>query len=502
MHLIRTVFFVDLQPKIQKFNLKMNIKRRDIFKIFIPLFIMNFAFFGTAFSQATGSLFMLQDNFHSQILNPSYKRTDNAIIISIVGLAGSTVGNSGNFKFSDILVKDQTGKTGMDFKQFYDAGNTESSVVDWSSIPVVFVSIPLSEGRLSIYLKEQIQSSLNFNTTMQQFPDFGNITSYNTDNIDYSGMGYRELAVGYARDINENISIGIRGKILFGAVFIDVNDWSFGVNTTLNGDSLELTHKGPGRLMIPVTTKLDDNKIVRYMEGKNAVGKYLSSYHNPGLGIDLGATFTINEKSSLTVSTTDLGAIWFRHNTMDIEQNFSHVFDNPELNDYLESSNEGEYFNPYNLILKTKDEIPKLYRPQVDTAGFVQGLVPKTSLHYQYYFSERLSFGATNQSAFYKNNFLNILTVSGLQNRGNFSIFESVNLYGLKTVTVGAGIQYEGRFGQIFAAADNIFAVIQPTKNESFSFSVGISLLINKTAEKKISKGNFSPHFPFYENKK
>ncbi len=95
-----------------------------------------------------------------------------------------------------------------------------------------------------------------------------------------------------------------------------------------------------------------------------------------------------------------------------------------------------------------------------------------------------------------------MLTVSGLQNRGNFSIFESVNLYGLKTITVGAGVQYEGRFGQIFAAADNLFAVIQPTKNESFSFSVGISMLINKTAEKKITSGKFSPHFPFYENRK
>ncbi|MCF6358937.1 MAG: DUF5723 family protein, partial [Draconibacterium sp.] len=189
----------------------MNIKRLNIFNIIIPLFILNFAFFGTAFSQATGSLFMLQENFHSQILNPSYKRTDNAIVISIVGLAGSTLGNSGNFEFADMLVKDQTGNTGVDFKQFYDAGNTESSVVDWSSIPVVFVGIPLSEGRLSIYFKEQIQSSLNFNTTKHEFPDFRNITSYNTDNIDYSGMGYRELAVGYARTINENISMGIRG---------------------------------------------------------------------------------------------------------------------------------------------------------------------------------------------------------------------------------------------------------------------------------------------------
>ena len=241
--------------------------------------------------------------------------------------------------------------------------------------------------------------------------------------------------------------------------------------------------------------------MVRSIDGENSVEKYLSSFHNPGLGIDLGATINLNKKSWLSIAATDLGAIWFRHNTMNIEQNSSYEFNDSELSDYTENDNASGYFDPYNLILKTKDEIPYLYRPYVDTTSFVQGLVPKTSIHYQYILSNRLSFGITNQTAFYKKNILNVISVSALQKRGNLSIFESVNLYGINTITIGGGLQYEGRFGQVFASTDNLLAVYQPMKNKSFSFSVGISLLLNKPAEKKISNGNFSPYFPFYENK-
>lgn len=428
-------------------------------------------------------------------------RNDDAIVISIVGLAGATVGNSGNFIISDIITKNQFGKKIVNFEHFYNTGNIESSIVNWSSIPVVFVGIPLAEGRLNIYFNEHFQSSANLNITEKEFPDFENIKSYNTNDIIYSGMGYRELAVGYSRKINEKITVGIRGKVLFGAAFLETDNWTYEVNTAEKSDNLEVTHKGTGKLVLPIATKLDYNKMVRSIDGENLVGKYFSSFHNPGLGIDLGATFNLNEKSWLSIGATDLGAIWFRHNSMNIKQDIAYVFNNSKIDEYIEKGSAGNYFDPYNLILKTKDEIPYLYRPYVDTTNFVQGLVPKASIHYQYIYSDRLSFGVTNQTAFYKKNILNIFSVSSLQKRGNFSIFESVNLYGISTITIGGGLQYEGKFGQIFASTDNLLAIYQPTKNKSFSFSVGISLLLNKPEQKTNSSGNFSPHFPFYENK-
>ena len=88
-----------------------------------------------------------------------------------------------------------------------------------------------------------------------------------------------------------------------------------------------------------------------------------------------------------------------------------------------------------------------------------------------------------------------------MQKKGGLSVFESINAYGYNSLTFGAGFQYEGQFGQVFAATENLFAVYHPAKNKSFSFTLGISILFNKAKKSKKSDGNFDPYLPFYENK-
>lgn len=469
------------------------------------MLLLNGIICNNVFSQTTGSMYMLQENFYSQMLNPSYMRNDKAFVIAVPGLAGATIGNSGNFKISDLVVKDKSGNMVVDIDNFYKTGNLESSLKDWSTVPWVFIGFPVNDGMVSIYLKEQVQSSLGFKLKALEFFSNGNVPinyrSYNTGDFNYQGMAYRELAVGYVKNINEKINIGVRGKILFGAALAEVNNWNYGINTTANGDAVELTSNGTGRLSLPVPLILNEDNRILFMNSKNAVGKYLGTFHNPGLAVDFGATIYFNGKSWLSVSANDIGAIWFRHNTMNITQDGSYLFRGFDISNSIESKRSEGYINPFNLMLNTKDSIRNVYRAVVDTVNFVQTLVPKTALHYQYSFNEQFSIGVTNQSAFYKNSFLNILTISALQKAGNFSIFENINLYGINTVTFGAGVQYEGRFGQVFAVTDNLLAVYHPARNESFSMSVGISILLNKPVKDKNPQGSFLPHLPFYENR-
>ncbi len=459
-----------------------------------------------AFSQATGSMFMLQDNFQSQMLNPSYMRNDNAVVIAIPGLAGATIGNNGNFKISDLIVKSPSGKMVLDINNFYETGNSISTLKDWISIPLVFVGIPTDNGRISFYLKDQVQSALSFNISAMEFLDNGNVSSsyksYNTDNINYSGIEYRELAVGYAQNLNEKVNVGVRGKLLFGIIYAEMENWNYGINTSESGDAVELTSSGSGRISLPLPLELNvENRILRVI-GDNALGKYLGFFHNPGLAIDLGATIHLNERSWLSASANNLGAIWFRPNAMNIKQDASYTFRGFDISNSIDSKIGLGYIDPFNLILETKDSIRNVYRPVADTARFVQGLVPQTSFHYQYYFSDLFAGGLSNQTAFYKNSMLNIFTVSALQKKGNLSVFENVNLYGFNSITVGGGFQWEGKSWQVFAVTDNLFAVYHPAKNKSFSMSVGISILLNNATEKKISKGKFSPYLPFFDHKK
>jgi len=150
-----------------------------------------------------------------------------------------------------------------------------------------------------------------------------------------------------------------------------------------------------------------------------------------------------------------------------------------------------------------------VWHPKVLETSFLSGLGPKTVLHYQHAFSDYLSLGVTNQSAFQKNNFQNILTLSALQSWPNFSVFENVNLHGASDVSIGGGIQYEGNYAQFFLATDNIIAFYHPANNKTFSLTAGICILLNHKKETntepgdkgiKKRKGKTSPELPYYKN--
>jgi hypothetical protein len=450
-------------------------------------------------------------------------RTDNATVFTVVGFGGATIGNSSNFNLSDLLYKADDGAIGFDFDKLYNGKDSKYAINNWSTIPAIFVDIPFKNGRLNFSYKEKLESSLSFDLNEKRFEKDVNspatFKSYYSDNIKASGVGYHEVAVGYATQITENISVGARGKILFGAALADINDWSYGIDYTEKGDQIELRHKGTGTIEVPVTFYLSGENRVLAVNSEDAVKNYLGNFHNPGIGIDLGATIQLTEKSWMSISATDIGVIWFRHNTMDILQDTSFVFETYEdIHDYISYDGYPEgYVDPYDLIIQTKDEHPYLYRPLVDTIKTVQGLFPKIALHFQHNLYSNLSFAFTNQSAFYKQSFLNILTFSTLQKAGDFTFFQNINMYGTNSFTFGVGMQWECRYVQLFAVTDNVEAVFRPTHNKSFSMSAGIAFLLNKpnepkperkrsakgsSSKRKRTKGRVSPYLPFYKIKR
>jgi hypothetical protein len=91
----------------------------------------------------------------------------------------------------------------------------------------------------------------------------------------------------------------------------------------------------------------------------------------------------------------------------------------------------------------------------------------------------------------------------------NLSVFENINLHGASDVSVGGGIQFEGRYAQFFMATDNIIAFYHPANNKTFSITAGICILLNNKKEKDIDasnkgikkrKGKISPELPYYKH--
>ena len=290
-------------------------------------------------AQLPGHLFLLDDNFHSQMVNPSFQRNDDAVIIAFPGLSGLVLGNYGNTGINgfdyNLLPAEITGEPGF----FNNEGKTLSHLSEnlWS--PLVYVSIPAKAGRVSFYLKENAASWITFPGRSVLFFGNGNFPEtfqdYRSGNINAQLTGYLEAGFGITREVHSSLTAGIRGKLLFGSAFVRLDDWNFVVDPAENSQDILLSMSGTGKLSVPYPVIVDESGRMRLVDADRKIQQYLSNFSNPGLGVDAGFTWHRNESSQLTVTVADVGLIWFRKGSYRLSQRESDVFENLDMADVI-----------------------------------------------------------------------------------------------------------------------------------------------------------------------
>lgn len=493
-------------------------KNRCLPNIKLLVFVLAAMFLGKprVFAQNAGALLMMPENFSAQMLNPSYSHPNKKIMVAIPGLAGFSAWNSGNFKISDVITISEAGNPVLDIRHFSQNSRAKNFIGQQLSIPVLFVAVPTPKGAISFYYKENLYSFGKIGQEVIHYFASGNLDEnmqdFKTGNIDLGGFGYREFAFGYARDVGRRLAFGARAKLLFGSAHISLQGWQYSVQTSDNGHGIALGASGRGILSLPVPVVLNFDNRIATVESGNALTDYFTAFRNPGVAIDAGFSYRIDESRTFAGAVRDLGAIWLKSNTYRLEQNAGFYFQGYDiLNAARWTSGFREYPNPYYNILNTNDSIRSIFQPTADSTAIVLGLAPKTVLHFQQHLSEKLTIGISNQSVFRKNNFINILSANVLHNVGKFSFFEGINLHGISSLTVGAGLQYQGRAAQVFIAGNNIFAFYHPANNKTFHLAFGMCFLFGnkkndgngKASKSKAEKqqGNASKYLPFYREK-
>ena len=468
---------------------------------------------GKGNSQITGSLFLLPDNFYAQMYNPAYMRSDKAIEFSVAGLAGFSFMNQGSFKISD-LITTPNGSPVIDIKNFYENISADNYFRQDVAIPAAFVSIPSKKGVFSFYYKENVNSVLKFKKELIEYIINGNVAPeyriYNSEDISVLTSGYREFAFGYAKQKNKKFDFGARAKLLFAGALIDANKWNYNIETADDGTYINFISDGDGHMMLPLPMKLREDSTILSVDPDKAFKKFMSAYENKGFAIDLGITYRINKTNTFSAAVRDLGMIWYNYKSMTLTEKNQYGYIGFDWVHAVRFPEEPGYTNPLYLIDLLKDSIRNVWHPKVVNSNFKLAPAIKTVLHYKHDFSDNLSFGITDQSAFQKNDFQNILTLSALQTFPNLSVFENINLHGITNVSIGGGLQYEAKYAQFFLATDNIFAFYHPANNKSINITAGICILLNhekeidpeKQSKKGIKKrnGKISPHLPYYKH--
>jgi hypothetical protein len=195
-------------------------------------------------------------------------------------------------------------------------------------------------------------------TLLRDFQDSDNTNWKNfkmkTGGESLSMNAYTELGVGYAREINEKITVGGKVKILLGIGNLNMQINDIDIETrNLDGDLLDQAtwqNGGYGRVKVDAifessfagmkTLTNDNDEMAGYEFETYGIGGY-------GGAVDLGAAYQINDEMTVSAAVNDLGFISWSKNSnnvfsvnmerkydVDNYEDFTNIVENPDLFNY------------------------------------------------------------------------------------------------------------------------------------------------------------------------
>ena len=293
---------------------------------------------------------------------------------------------------------------------------------------------------------------------------------------------YAEVGVGLARNITSRLTVGARVKALLGVgnLRLDINNISVTSNLSgsenidWNNPTFEQLQNLRGSAEIKVDAVLENSsKLIELSEKDGVIDEIdfgtfgLAGY---GLGIDLGASYKLMDKLTLSASLLDLGFMkWSKKNTSvakaTADQSYN-LINSSERDEFVDKVSSGEVLN-FDMLNMTLDNSAQKDRSTSLTSTLVLGA------EYEL-LGDWLAVGALYTGRFAKPETLNELTFSANcrpKNNLNLALSYSVWQGSGKTFGVAA------KLGPIFVGTDYMFFG-KDTKN--LNAYIGFSIPLNK----------------------
>lgn len=373
--------------------------RKNI-KLLLVLFTINISSVVMAQNLNTG--YFDETFLYRHDLNPAFAADNEYVSAPIIGNAN--VGMRGNVGIKDILYR-VNGKTvlflnpAVDAKDFASRINDNSKVVADYKMQLLGAGFNWLNGFNTVELNVKATGGLTMPGNLLKAMKEG-LTNDNCD-FSYTGLtskAYLEAALGHSRQINDNLRLGAKFKLLFGMEGMDVDmkhaSLSLGednyvavvdadVNTNIKGASFKhQKNKDTGH---------------EYVDAEFKGGKI--GITGMGVAVDLGASYEM-DNLEISASLQDIGFIGYG-NTLCASTQGTKTF---ETDKYIFSV-DSDSPNGFSKEWKTfKNDLSSLY--ELDDMGHVGsrtkmlGMTMNLGVKCNMPFYDKLSVGISNTSRF------------------------------------------------------------------------------------------------------
>jgi len=295
---------------------------------------------------------------------------------------------------------------------------------------------------------------------------------------DFSGIGvnfmhYREFAIGYNRQIMDNLTLGIRAKALFGLS----NVWTEKSNITLSTDPN--TYDLTARSHIIINTSLPET-VYDNLSGDTApadfdFADYAFNTSNSGFAFDIGGTYKINDKFTVAASVLDIGKIKWTTGTRNfISNDVSFTFEGIDLNDFF---GEKDSTDPDGVEILL-DSLGKTFEIKETSNTYSNWLPPMIYLTGMYNLTDKDKIGALLKADIFNGGIHPTVTLS--YNKRFLNMFHAVGTYSVMNrsfLNVGFGLALQLTAFQFYVFNDNIYGLFFPTSARNTNIHFGFNFL-------------------------
>ena len=275
----------------------------------------------TATAQSLNSAFFTNDYKFRHTMNPAFGNDQS--YVSIPALGNINIRTQGNFGY-DAIIKNNPNpygdKTMTTFLNPYiDASTALDGFASGNNRIVGNIGVTILSAGFKAwggYNTLEINSKTHFGVSLPYelfafAKDIGN-RNYNIGDISLGAMSYAEIALGHSRQVSEELRIGAKLKVLLGvgradvkmenvqAQLSDANQWLISANATADVSMKGFTYKQKEK---EYKQKPGSYK---YVDNVDVDGAGLSGF---GLGVDLGATYKLDDDWNFSAALLDLGFI-------------------------------------------------------------------------------------------------------------------------------------------------------------------------------------------------
>ncbi len=430
--------------------------------------------------QQNNTLFLMHNLPQANIVNPAVA-IKCKWFVGVPGI-GSTHINaySTGFSLNDILVPQSNDSLHFEIDDALQKFGSTEIVATQTHLSLLSVGYKTGQNYFTFGVNEKVNSYTILNKNALLLVHGGN-TQFEGQKTSMNGtrpnaIHYREYALGWARQMDEKLSFGIRFKLLFGKSNIYTKPIDLSLYTDPNTFETFVSGSGEIYTSLPVDVRREPDGKLANMNWQQDISRrdYLMNTGNVGFGADFGFVYQMNEKTTLSGSLLDMGYINWKKDAYRMSSSGSLDITTQAIEDGLSNLDD------------VTDSLRNVFTPRIDNESYLSPLVPAIYLGISHTLNSWLNAGAVFHTEAYQNRLHPSFTFSG-----NAAITK--NIYGSASYTLqngeynnlGAGIGAKFGILHLHAVSDNIPAFFDLGAAQSINLRFGVALLFGCGKEKK-----------------